>query len=506
MKFFRTSQIKEIDGYTISYEPIDSFALMERASLAFFNEMLPLLDRERLVVVFAGPGNNGGDALVISRYLFIAGVSVSVYLVNPDKKLSPDCALALEKLQNAFPLSVKEIDVPDDVFIPEKSYVVDGLFGSGLSRPIGGFFAEIIRRINNSRADVFSIDIPSGLFGEDNRNNNPETIIKAKYTFSFQFPKLSFLLPENESYVGSWRILDIGLHPQAMENQPSAFYYLEENDIREKLHVRNKFSHKGTFGHALLIAGSYGKMGAAVLSGRAALRTGCGLLSVHLPSLGVDSMQVSLPEAMVEPDENNKIFSGIDLFEQYDAVAVGPGLGTHETTRKALYRLIEKMNSPVILDADALNLLSGSQDIKGKLPENSILTPHPKEFDRLTSFSASGYERLQKQLDFSAKYRVIVVLKGAHTSISFPDGRCFFNSTGNPGMATAGSGDTLTGIILSLLAQGYFPEDAARMGVYIHGMAGDLAAGKLSQESMLASDISGFLGEVFKSLKGEKNV
>jgi NAD(P)H-hydrate epimerase len=501
MKFFKTDQIKAIDAFTVSHEPIDSFALMERASTAFFNEMLPFLEKELPVTVFAGPGNNGGDALVVSRFLLMAGLTVQVYLVNPGKSLSADCNRALEKLKKGYPFSVTEVTDLRQVVIPEKSYIVDGLFGSGLTRPLEGLFAEIVKHINNSRQVVFSIDIPSGLFGEDNRHNNPEAIVKAHYTFSFQFPKLSFLLPENEKQVGDWRILDIGLHPQAIEEQPSSFYYLEEKEIESRLHFRSKFSHKGTYGHAFLIAGSYSKMGAAVLAAKAALKAGCGLLTVHVPAKGVDIMQISQPEAMVDPDADDKVFSSAELSAHFDAVGVGPGLGLHEKSQKGLLALLETVNRPLVLDADALNMLALSLDMKRKLPENTILTPHPKEFDRLTSPSSSGYERLQKQLDFSQQNKVIVILKGANTCISFPDGRCIFNSTGNPGMATAGSGDTLTGIILSLLAQRYPAEEAAVIGVYIHGMAGDLAARKFSQESLLAGDIADSLGDVFSYLK-----
>jgi len=496
MKLFKTSQIKEIDTYTIQHEPIDSFALMERASLAFFNKMLHFLDGERKICVIAGAGNNGGDALVIARLLLIAGQAVRVFLVNPQNQLSPDCEKAKAKLLAAFPDALTEVDEAEKITILSGDYVVDGLFGSGLNRPLEGIFANVVSIINQSSATVFSIDIPSGLFGEDNRNNNPDAIVRADYTFSFQFPKLAFLLPENESFVGEYSMLDIGLHPQALLDFPSPYYLTEEKDIRSILRPRTKFSHKGTYGHALLIAGSYGKMGAAVLAAKACLRSGCGLLSTYVPPEGNDIMQISVPEAMVESDikDGNK----------YSAIGIGPGIGTDDFAKQTVSELLKSCNIPTIMDADALNIISESPEMLQRIPKGTVLTPHPKEFDRLAGHSSSGYERLQKQLEFAQEYNVTVVLKGANTSIAFPDGRCFFNTTGNPGMATAGSGDVLTGIILSLLAQKYTPEEAALLGVYLHGLAGDFAAGEFSQHGIIAGDIIQSLGKAFLKLSVKK--
>ena len=281
MKLFQTSQIKALDSYTIQHEPVNSFALMERASLAFFNKMLPFLDREHKVCVIAGAGNNGGDALVVARLLLIAGQAVRVFLVNPQNRLSSDCQKAKAKLLAAFPGVITEVEKAEKITVPATDYVVDGLFGSGLNRPLEGIFAKVVDVINRSGATVFSIDIPSGLFGEDNRNNNPNAIVRADYTFSFQFPKLAFCLSENEPFVGKWSVLDIGLHPQVLQDVPSPYCLTEEKDVRSILRPRTKFSHKGTYGHALLIAGSYGKMGAAVLAAKSCLRGGGGLLSLR---------------------------------------------------------------------------------------------------------------------------------------------------------------------------------------------------------------------------------
>ena len=499
MKIFETCRIKEIDDYTITNEPIASFALMERASCAFLDKMLPYLKTSGQISVFAGPGNNGGDALVVARLLSNMGMQVQVFLVRQGGSLSTDCEKAKEKFCLAFPNMLTEINSVNMIPEPLTGYVVDGLFGSGLSRPLDGIFAEVVALINSSTATVFSIDIPSGLSGEDNFRNRKEAIIRADHTFSFQFPKLSFFLSENEEFIGEFSILDIKLHPQVLHDLPSPYYFMEEKDAKQIAHsysmsFRRKFSHKGDYGHALLIAGSYGKMGAAILAAKACLRTGCGLLSVHVPPEGYVITQISIPEAMVEPEfspESNH------FPEKYNAIGIGPGIGVEDDTKTKLFYLLKYSKAPLVIDADALNIISQSPELLREIPPKTILTPHPKEFDRLAGASSSGYERLQKQLEFAEKHHVIVVLKGAHTSIAFPDGRCFFNSTGNPGMATAGSGDVLTGIILSLLAQKYNPEDAALLGVYLHGLAGDIAAVEFSRQSMLAGDIIQSLGKTF---------
>ncbi len=509
MKLFKTSQIKEIDEYTIQNEPIDSFALMERASLAFFNKMVGFLDGEHRITVFAGPGDNGGDALIVARLLLIAGQSVRVFLVNPKGLLSPGCEAAKAKLLATYPDALVEVDEAERITISLADYVVDGLFGSGLNRPLEGIFAKVVSIINNSEATIFSIDVPSGLFGEDNRANEDKSIVHADYTFSFQLPKLAFLLPENEIYVGKYSILDIGLHPQALEDLPSSYFLTEEKDIRSILRPRRKFSHKGDYGHALLFAGSYGKMGAAVLSAKACMRGGCGLLSTHIPQKGYDIMQISVPEAMIQYGAHEMVLVDVNSMlngkNDYSAVGIGPGIGTDNGTCHILYDLLKNCKIPLVIDADALNIISESPEMLQWVPEGSVLTPHPKEFDRLAGHSSSGYERLQKQLEFAQKHKVIVVLKGANTSVAFPDGRCFFNSTGNPGMATAGSGDVLTGIILSLLAQGYFSGNAALLGVYLHGLAGDFAAKAHSQQAMIAGDIVDSLGEAFSHIMQGKD-
>ncbi|MBO4806294.1 MAG: NAD(P)H-hydrate dehydratase [Paludibacteraceae bacterium] len=501
MKIFRTNQIKELDAYTIAHEPIASFDLMKRASSVLFNELLHALDRDAFVRVVAGPGNNGGDALVVARMLAMVGFRLETYLFSTNGRYSADCLAAKAELE-AHGETVHLVDESSlaDFSVNASDCVLDGLFGSGLNRPLEGFYADVVRLINESGATVFSIDVPSGLFGEDNRTNRAESIVRATVTYTFQFPKIAFLLYENASYVGDVHVLDIQLHPKGMEEIPSSYFLFGKEEATQFLHRRTKFSHKGTYGHALLVAGSYGMVGAALLGAKAALRTGCGLLTVHVPSRCCDVLQISVPEAIASLDADETAFGELPDLSRFNAVGVGPGLGRKAQTHKALSDLIENVRVPLVMDADALNIVA-EEGWLSRLPKNTIITPHPKEFDRLAGDSVSGYDRLEKQIRLSQEYGLIIVLKGANTSVSLPDGRCFFNTSGNPGMATAGSGDTLTGIILSLLAQNYTAEQAALLGVYLHGLAGDLAAEEISQESLLAGDIANYIGKAYRFLQ-----
>ncbi|MDL2223824.1 NAD(P)H-hydrate dehydratase [Bacteroidales bacterium OttesenSCG-928-M06] len=500
MKIFEVSQVRELDLYTIIHEPIASIDLMERASGKFVDAFVKEVSLGCPIVVFAGPGNNGGDALCVARLLIQKGYKIQAYLVNSKNVLSKDCEINRFRLVS---LVDNLIELSDDLSLVEvggDNVVIDGLFGSGLNKPLEGLMADLVCRINNSGAKVYSIDIPSGLFGEDNENNNPENIIRATRTFTFHNPKLAFLFPENEEYVGDWIVLDIGLHSEGALRIPSNYYLLEKKDILDLFRVRSKFAYKNKFGHALVVAGSKGKMGAAVLATQAALRVGAGLVTSHIPQRGEVVMQTAFPEAMVSLDKEENNVSHIDLENLYSSVGVGPGIGVEESTQQALKKLLCMVKVPLVLDADALNILALNKKMIDLLPVNTILTPHVGEFERLTQKHFSSYSRLMMARIFATTTHTILILKGAFTSICLPDGRVYFNSTGNPGMATAGSGDVLTGVLTGLLSQAYLPEEAALLGVFLHGLAGDIAAEMISCESMIATDIINNLGNGFKDI------
>jgi len=501
MKIFPVSEIAAFDQFTVEHEPVLSINLMERAAQALFDWITSRIER-RPVIAFAGSGNNGGDALAVARKLTQAGWEVTVVMLKREG-LSADCQTNYERLLTIPKLTI--IHLSDNQIvptIPPEAMVIDGLFGAGLKRQLDDNLQIIVNQINTESKLTLSIDLPSGLMGEDNSTNNRLAIVKANYTLTFQFPKLSFLLPENDQYVGEWHVLDIRLHPTAIENTKTNWHYITPSIAKAILPNRDKFAHKGKFGHALLIAGSYGKMGAAVLASKGCLKAGVGLLTTHVPHYGYTIMQTAVPEAMVSIDRSDILISEFPEITQYDAVALGPGIGTKVNTIEAMTDLLTKIgDKPLVIDADGLNILSQHNELLHKLPVNTILTPHPKEFERLAGSWNHDFERLQLLTTFTQTNKVIVVLKGAYTTIACPDGMCYFNSTGNPGMASAGSGDVLTGIILGLLSQGIDPQYAAILGVYLHGMAGDLFAEAESEEALTALEIVNNMGKAFKKLR-----
>ena len=500
MKFFYTSAIKEVDAYTIEHEPILSINLMERAARALTDAVI-----ERYAAcsfaVFAGPGNNGGDGLAVARMLHSAGSPVKVWLFNPKGKLSPDCAVNLSRLQDC---DVPVTEVTSSFQMPEldaTTVVIDALFGSGLNRPISsGVFADAIQEINSSLCDVVAVDMPSGLMGEDNAPNN-NVIVRATVTLTLQFPKMSLLFPENAQYVGSMRILDIGLLQEGIQTISSTLYFIDEKDIATLYKPRKKYAHKGDFGRALLVAGSRGMAGASVLAARAALRSGVGLLTVHVPACNNQIVQVAVPEAMTSIDSNEHYFTDTLSTTKFNAVAVGPGLGQSVSSEEALLALIDNCRVPMVLDADALNILARNPQYIHRLPAGSVLTPHPGEFARLFGKFENTNQAIDAVRSLARHSNVAILLKGAHTVVIAPDGNIYFNSTGNPGMATGGSGDVLTGVILSLLAQGYSATDAAQIAVYIHGLAGDLAAKEVGETALVAGDIVANLPKAWRTIE-----
>ena len=503
-KLFETAKIKEIDQYTIDNEPISPIDLVERASIIFVNEFCRrYTSRQNRIYVFAGQGNNGADALAIARLLIDRNYQVFTYLINPKDMLSEECKTNRNRLRNEGYRQFVEVIAPP--FFPPKlesqDVVIDGLFGSGLNRPLESIYAMIVDFINQSQSTVVSIDIPSGLFGENNKGNNHQYIIQADLTLTFEFPKLSFLLPENAAYTGEWKALSIGLHPDALLNAKTTYGLISDADIASLIRTRERFAHKGNFGHALLVAGSAGKMGAAVLAAKSCMRSGAGLLTVHLPSRGEVVMQASFPEAMVDIDKSADFVTELTDITKYAAIGIGPGIGKADETFELLKTLLETAKAkPLVIDADALNLIADNSELIHHLPEGTILTPHPGEFDRMAGDSENDYERIQKARSIASEQKIFIILKGAYTAVCTPAGKALFNTSGNPGMATAGSGDVLTGIILGLLSQGYRPEEASVIAVYLHGIAGNLAAASLSEESMIAGDIIQMLGTAFKQM------
>jgi len=494
MKILNTQQIRDTDNYTTENEPIASIDLMERASKAFFDQVKKRLKKQDKIIIFCGMGNNGGDGLAVARMLITTGYDVSVYKIVHSDKSSRDFSLNDERLRKLRNADFTEVSHTKELpYISDKDIIIDAIFGSGLSRPLEGFPADVVRHLNKSKARIIAIDLPSGLFGEDNTDNIPENIIRADYTFTFQLPKLSFMFPENDIYLGRWQVLDIGLNQEFINRQDTPYHFTLKEDLPPFYKYRKKFDHKGTFGHALLIAGSYGKSGAAVLAGKAALKTGTGLLTTHIPSANYIIQQTSLPEGMVSIDENEKFFSGIKNPGAWSAIGIGPGLDKDPVTQNGLKLLIQNVSHPMVLDADALNILAENPTWLSFLPPGSILTPHVGEFERLAGKCTNGWERLQKARDFAFRFRCYVVLKGAHTAVVTPDKQVLFNSTGNPGMAKGGSGDVLTGMILGFLAQGYSPQFSSVSAVFLHGLAADLAVRRKPAESLLASDIINFI-------------
>ena len=480
MKIFTSAQIHELDKFTIENEPVKSIDLMERSAKAITQAITEVWGSQTPVIIFAGPGNNGGDALAVGRMLCDKGYDVCAYLFNVSGHLSEDCVInrkrLFDKKSKALIEVTQEFEPPQ---LDAGTLVVDGLFGSGLNKPLAGGFASLVKYINASPAQVVSIDIPSGLMTEDNTYNVRTNIIRANLTLTLQLPKLSFLFPENQMYIGRLKVLDIRLSKQGIDKIDANYTLIEENDIRPRLLHRDPFAHKGKMGNALIIAGSYGMGGASVLATKACLRAGAGKVTTHTPKRNSMLLQISVPEAIIQFDREETIFSEAVDTEDFNAVGIGPGLGTSEQTAIAIIAQLRRTQCPVVADADAINVIANHRAWLQQLPKGIIMTPHPKEFQRL-----HGY----------------ILVKGHHTSLCLPDGHIMFNSTGNAGMATAGSGDVLTGIITGLLARGYKHEDACVVGMYLHGLAGDIAARELGIESVIASDLIKYIPQAFKRI------
>lgn len=501
MKIFRTAQVKQLDALTIAYEPITSIDLMERAAEGLYAWFAVNVPSTVPIMVICGTGNNGGDGLALARMLHVCGYNVRVCHVQSNGG-SPDFETNLQRLERVE-LRSMPIATPNDFpTLNGPLLVVDALFGSGLSRSLTGIYKQLVEHINASGARVVAIDIPSGLFGEDNPTPNGNAVVRANVCLTLEQPKLSFFFAENFRFVGNWQVIPIGIDENAKLQTPSELHFTTLSDIKPMMHVRQRFAHKGTFGHLLVAAGSYGMLGAAQLCVEAALRSGVGLVTAHIPKCGFQIFQQNLPEALVRSDADHRHLSAIEPLTPFTAICVGPGIATADLTVEALRKLLINSTVPIVLDADALNIIAAAPQMWDLVPSHAVITPHPKEFDRLFGTHSNAHDRLRCAMAKAREHQIVIVLKGAYTQVVTPDSQVFFNSTGNVGMATGGSGDVLAGIIGGLLAQGYPPVEAAVIGVFLHGLAGDLAAELLGQDALKSSDIPNFVADAFLKVRG----
>jgi NAD(P)H-hydrate epimerase len=503
MKILSADQTRAADKATMQVEGIRSDELMERAATRFSEWLMDRLSQREAgeVHIFCGPGNNGGDGLAVARHLHLAGYVVQVWLLHAHK-VSPDFTINRQRLPAEVPCT--ELNPNHLPQLPATTTVVDALFGTGLSRPLTGTAAAVVAHLNQAAsAVVYAIDLPSGLF-TDAPQPPDSAIVQAQYTVGFELPKLAYLLPHNAQFVGEWEVLPINLSEDFIHNTTVDNHFITLQSLVGKYPKRPKFAHKGTFGHALLLAGSHGKVGAAVLAARACLRGGVGLLTVRTPAVGYVILQTAVPEAMALTDPATDFVTELPDLKPYAAVGIGPGLGQEESTANVLCQLLRKAaeaSLALVIDADALNILGSHRELLDDLPPNTLLTPHPKEFERLTEPARDDYHRLELLRDFCARHHCYCVLKGAYTALGTPDGPVYFNSTGNPGMGTGGSGDVLTGLLLALRAdQRLSPLDAALLGIFAHGRAGDLAAQQTGEAGLIAGDIVRFIGPALAEL------
>lgn len=497
MKIFSAAQVKQWDAYTINHEPIASINLMERAATVCYRWFVQNGFAGKHFRIFCGKGNNGGDGLAIARLLIQNNCKVTVYILEFGKTGTEDFQVNLEKL-HLFSTDIHFIQSADFFPVIDKGdIIVEALFGTGLNKPLDGISAGLIQHINRHSQLIISIDMPAGLFADNVSKEN--TIICATHTLSFQNYKLAFLLPENETYCGQVHILEIGLHKDFEKNTTTDFELIDLKTAKAIFKPRAIFAHKGVYGHAALLSGSHGMMGASILSSKACLKSGVGKLTTFVPQYGYEIMQVSVPEAMCEV-AGETFLQHIPSLEKFDAIGIGPGIGLNPLHKDLLQQVFNKVNKPMVIDADALNILAMETELLKSIPAGSIITPHPKEFERLYGKTQNNFERLQLALTKANELNIYIVLKGHYSFIACPGAKGYFNSTGNPGMATAGSGDVLTGILTGLMAQGYDSLQAALLGVFLHGLAGDIAAAKFSQEAMTARDLCHCMGDAWKQL------
>lgn len=487
MKILTAHQIREADRFTIEKEPISSIHLMERASSAIAQWISNHIHVHIPLLFLVGKGNNGGDGLAVARMLHHSGYKCFVYIAFDETALSEENLINLKRL----PADIPKISFDEIGNIPQETIIIDALLGTGVKGRIKEPLISLIKKVTELNNCVVSIDLPSGMKSEFGNRN--QLILKADKTLTLEFPKLAMLLPEAGEYCGEMHIIPIGLDKRYFQTAETSYLFITENYVQQQLKSRHKFGHKGTYGHALLVCGSKGMIGAAVLATGAALRSGCGLLTTHLPLEDRLSVQTIFPSAMLCLDNKNYFSQLPPNLEKYNAIGVGCGLGLHDETKNAFEHLLKSADVPMVIDADALNILAKKKELQKFVPENSVLTPHPGELKRLVGEWSDEEEKIKLVTKFSASLKSVILVKGAYTMIVLPNGIVYFNPTGNPGMAKGGSGDVLTGFITGLLARGYSSEQAAILGVYFHGLAGDKAAEKYGKEGMNSFDLIGYL-------------
>lgn len=505
MKILSPEQLKALDAATMQKQNLSSLELMEILALALMEVLTKRWSNTHSFLVFAGPGNNGGDGLAIARLLSELDYKVTVFLINPDKKLSRDCQTNFQRLQQKETVSITE--VVEQFITPKFSQncvIIDALFGIGLNKPLIGGFAALVKFINASNVPVVSVDMPSGLMCEDNTHNYSSHIIKANLTLTLHAPKLSQLLPENQVYVGELMVVDIGLDLDFVNQLPCDYEFVEASQLSLLLKKRPLFAHKGHFGHALLVAGKYGMAGAAVLSSKACFNVGVGKITIHTARKNNDILQIAVPEAIVSLDDNEYEVSTALKSDIFDAIGIGPGLGTSSATALAFIEQIRHSKKPIVIDADGINILSGHKGWLQQVPQNTIFTPHLGEYKKFGNRVTDSYSALIDARKLAQHHHFYIILKGHYTMICTPEGKVYFNNTGNSGMATAGTGDVLTGMILGFLAQGYNLQEVSQLAVYLHGLAGDIAADKWGEESLTASRLIEEIPVAFKLLKNIK--
>lgn len=488
MKIFSAEQIYAADKATIKKQNITGDELMERAATQLFNWLhLRLRGGQVKIHLFCGIGNNGGDGLAMARHLHEHGYNIAVYVVNYSKKRSDDFLANLKRLKdrNVGPeLLEGGDDLPE---IEREDIIVDAIFGLGLNRPPDDWVIDLFEHLNRSEAFTLSVDIPSGLF-TDKVPTDEKAVVKANHTLSFQVPKLIFFLPETGSFTGQWEILDIGLDTEFLMNAETDYELIGKNEVLSYYIPRGKYSHKGTYGHSLIIGGSYGKIGAVHLAAKACLQMGSGLVTAYVPRCGYTPLQTNFPEAMIITDADDKHISKIGFDIEPTIIGIGMGMGKDKKTVKAFSDFLDVNKIPLVVDADGLNIISENEQLLKKLPSKTVLTPHPKELERLIGKWKDDFQKMEMSKTFSKKHDCVLVLKGSNT-ITIYDGKGFVNTTGNPGMATGGTGDVLTGMITGLIAQGYDPLKAAIFAVYLHGRAGDVVVEKTGYQALTASGV-----------------